>query len=67
LERGGAGWTLHQLRHSDLTHEAEAGVSTPMLLARGASTSRWRPQCLSVTILGSITKIVAYRRSFPQW
>ena len=29
----GAGWTLHQLRHSLLTHEAEAGTSTPMLLA----------------------------------
>ncbi len=27
------GWTLHQLRHSLLTHEAEAGTSTPMLLA----------------------------------
>ena len=28
------GWTLHQLRHSLLTHEAEDGTSTPMLLAR---------------------------------
>jgi len=27
------GWTLHQLRHSLLTHEAEDGTSTPMLLA----------------------------------
>ena len=28
-----AGWTLHQLRHSMLTHEAENGISTPVLLA----------------------------------
>lgn len=27
------GWTLHQLRHSRLTHEAEAGTNTPTLLA----------------------------------
>jgi integrase len=29
---GGA--TLHQLRHSALTHDAEDGTSTPMLMAR---------------------------------
>ncbi|MGW2827357.1 hypothetical protein ACWC24_41255 [Streptomyces sp. NPDC001443] len=28
------GWTLHRLRHSALTHDAEDGTSTPMLLAR---------------------------------
>ncbi|MFE7392095.1 hypothetical protein [Streptomyces sp. NPDC057582] len=28
------GWTLHRLRHSALTHDAERGTSTPMLLAR---------------------------------
>ena len=33
LDRDEAGWTLHQLRHSLLTHEAETGTSTPMLLA----------------------------------
>ncbi len=27
------GWTLHQLRHSALTHDAEAGTNTPMLHA----------------------------------
>lgn len=27
------GWTLHQLRHSRLTHEAENGTNTPTLLA----------------------------------
>ncbi len=34
---GGA--TLHQLRHSALTHDAEGGTSTRMLLARSGHTS----------------------------
>ena len=34
---GGA--TLHQLRHSALTHEAEKGTGTPMLMARSGHTS----------------------------
>ena len=33
------GWTLHQLRHSLLTHAAEDGTSTPMLLARSRHAS----------------------------
>ena len=33
------GWTLHQLRHSMLTHEAENGTSTPVLLARSRHAS----------------------------
>jgi integrase/recombinase XerD len=33
------GWTLHQLQHSLLTHEAEDGTSTPMLLARSRHAS----------------------------
>lgn len=33
------GWTLHQLRHSLLTHEAEDGASTPLLLARSRHAS----------------------------
>jgi integrase/recombinase XerD len=33
LHRDGGGWTLHQLRHSLRTHEAETGTSTTMLLA----------------------------------
>jgi integrase/recombinase XerD len=33
------GWTLHQLRHSLLTHETEDGTSTPMLLARSRHAS----------------------------
>jgi integrase/recombinase XerD len=39
LDPAGAGWTPHQLRHSDLTHEAEEGASTPMLLARSRHAS----------------------------
>jgi len=34
---GGA--TLHQLRHSALSHDAEEGTSTPMLMARSGHTS----------------------------
>ncbi|MBV9172235.1 MAG: site-specific integrase [Chloroflexi bacterium] len=34
-----AGWTLHQLRHSALTHAAEDGTSTPLLLARSRHAS----------------------------
>ncbi|MFF2958057.1 site-specific integrase [Streptomyces sp. NPDC057963] len=33
------GWTLHRLRHSALTHDAEGGTSTPMLLARSRHAS----------------------------
>jgi integrase len=37
-EQGGP-WTLHQLRHSALTHDAEKGASTPMLMAKSGHTS----------------------------
>ena len=33
------GWTLHQLRHSRLTHLAEAGVQLPMLMTKSRHTS----------------------------
>lgn len=33
------GWTLHQLRHSALTHDAEEGTNTPLLLARSRHAS----------------------------
>jgi integrase/recombinase XerD len=39
LFRQTTGWTLHQLRHSALTHEAEDGTNTPMLLARSRHAS----------------------------
>ncbi|MFI9533657.1 tyrosine-type recombinase/integrase [Nocardia fusca] len=32
-------FTLHQLRHSRLTHAAEKGASTPMLMALSGHTS----------------------------
>lgn len=38
LERRG-GWSLHQLRHSALTHEAEDGTNTPTLLQRSRHAS----------------------------
>ena len=37
-QRGGP-WTLHQLRHSALTHAAEQGASTPLLMALSGHTS----------------------------
>jgi integrase len=37
--RAHGGWTLHQLRHSALTHEAEDGTNTPTLLARSRHAS----------------------------
>jgi integrase/recombinase XerC/integrase/recombinase XerD len=33
------GKTLHQLRHSALSHDADDGTSTPMLMARSGHTS----------------------------
>ena len=34
LKVTGESWTLHQLRHSALTHLAEAGVTLPLLMAK---------------------------------
>ena len=39
FKRASGGATLHQLRHSALTHDAESGTSTPMLMARSGHTS----------------------------
>jgi len=39
FKQASGGATLHQLRHSALTHDAEAGTSTPMLMARSGHTS----------------------------
>ena len=33
------GWTLHQLRHSRLTHLAKAGIQLPLLMAKSCHTS----------------------------
>jgi len=37
--KASGGATLHQLRHSALTHDAERGTGTPMLMARSGHTS----------------------------
>ncbi len=39
FKKASGGATLHQLRHSALTHDAEKGTSTPMLMARSGHTS----------------------------
>jgi integrase/recombinase XerD len=37
--KASGGTTLHQLRHSALTHDAEQGTGTVMLMARSGHTS----------------------------
>jgi integrase/recombinase XerD len=39
LFQGRTGWSLHQLRHSALTHAAEDGTNLPLLLARSRQAS----------------------------
>ena len=39
LFRRASGWTLHQLRHSSLTHLGEAGVGAPLLKAKSRHRS----------------------------
>jgi integrase len=39
LTTASGGWTLHQLRHSRLTHLAEAGVGLSMLMSKSRHTS----------------------------
>jgi integrase len=39
FKNASGGATLHQLRHSALTHDAEDGTSAPMLMARSGHTS----------------------------
>lgn len=39
FKKHSGGATLHALRHSALTHDAEEGTSTPMLMARSGHTS----------------------------
>jgi integrase/recombinase XerC/integrase/recombinase XerD len=39
FEAASGGWTLHQLRHSALTHAAEAGANTATLLAYSGHSS----------------------------
>ncbi len=39
FEAASGGWTLHQLRHSRLSHLAEAGVQLPMLMTKSRHSS----------------------------
>ncbi|MDQ2875508.1 MAG: hypothetical protein M3Y33_12245 [Actinomycetota bacterium] len=39
FEAASGGATLHQLRHSVLTHDTGDGASTPMLMAKSGHTS----------------------------
>ena len=39
FSKASSGATLHQFRHSALTHDAEDGTGTPMLMARSGHTS----------------------------
>ena len=39
FSKASGGATLHQLRHSALTHDAEDGTGTPMLMARSGHAS----------------------------
>src|SRR5664280_855840 len=53
------GWTLHQLRHSALTHAAEDDDSPVMLLARSRHTSvrSLEPVCYGDTLLAAATVV----------
>ena len=52
FDRYTGGWTLHQLRHSALTHAAEAGANTATLLAYSGHTS--------------VTSLARYARISPE-
>jgi integrase/recombinase XerD len=62
------GWTLHQLRHSALTHLAEQNVSLPLLMAKSRHTSlrslqRYaRPGPEAVAVLTAATDPARRRR-----
>jgi len=43
------GWSLHQLRHSALTHDAESGTNTPMLLGPVPTRLHALPRALHPT------------------
>jgi integrase len=64
------GWTLHQLRHSALTHLAEQNVSLPLLMAKSRHASlrslqRYaRPGAEAVAALTAATD-PARRRRYP--
>jgi integrase/recombinase XerD len=55
------GWTLHQLRHSALTHQAEDGTNTPMLLARSRHASVRSLECYARPGPEAVARHVASR------
>ena len=58
-----SGWTLHQLRHSSLTHLAEAGASAVMLQAK----SRHRDlRTLSVYTRPGVEAVDGVHRNYPE-
>ena len=61
---GGA--TLHQLRHSALTHDAEDGTGTPMLMARSGHTSVRSLGCQRYNTLPSSLRVTIADVS-PTW
>ncbi|EFL29164.1 putative multimer resolution protein [Streptomyces himastatinicus ATCC 53653] len=58
------GWTLHRLRHSALTHDAEDGTSTPMLLARSRHASVRSLERYARPGVDSVARHVAERDPF---
>ena len=56
LRTATGGWTLHQLRHSRLTHLAEQGIQLPMLML--SAVEFWSPA-------GVIAPFVVVTRSPP--
>ncbi|GGK30059.1 hypothetical protein GCM10011583_72470 [Streptomyces camponoticapitis] len=57
------GWTLHRLRHSALTHDAEDGTSTSMLPARSRHASVRSLERYARPGVDSVARRVAARRS----
>jgi integrase len=53
------GWTLHQLRHSALTHLAEANVGLPLLMAKRRHTSLRSLQKYTRPGVDAVSKLTA--------
>ena len=62
-EASGGQWTLHQLRHSALTHLGEDGVSAPLLMAK--SRHRDLPDALALRASGDQSGCPTHRRARP--
>ena len=62
-EASGGQWTLHQLRHSALTHLGEDGVSAPLLMAK--SRHRDLRDALALRASGDQSGCPTHRRARP--